>query len=102
MTEVVNIKEHKCDVYIGRDHTSREHYGNPFSHNPAWGIECDSREDSVIRYNLWLKGSFPTIEPIRRAWILNNLKELDGKKLGCFCKPLACHGDILVKLVKNL
>ena len=21
--------------------------------------------------------------------------ELKGKTLGCFCKPLACHGDVL-------
>ena len=24
---------------------------------------------------------------------------LDGKKLGCFCKPGPCHGDVLVELV---
>lgn len=25
----------------------------------------------------------------------NKVYELAGKRLGCFCKPQACHGDIL-------
>jgi hypothetical protein len=101
MTKIVNIKQNKCDIYIGRDNTSREHYGNPFSYNPAWGIECNSREDSITRYSLWLKGNYPDIEPKRREWILSHLEELKGKILGCFCKPLPCHGDVLIKLLKE-
>jgi hypothetical protein len=27
--------------------------------------------------------------------------ELDGRTLGCWCKPLACHGDILVELLET-
>ena len=27
------------------------------------------------------------------------LPELAGKRLGCHCKPLPCHGDVLVKLL---
>ena len=27
------------------------------------------------------------------------LRELEGKTLGCWCKPDACHGDILVKIM---
>jgi hypothetical protein len=27
------------------------------------------------------------------------LLELDGKRLGCFCKPKLCHGDIIVAAV---
>ena len=25
-------------------------------------------------------------------------KELKGKRLGCWCKPLPCHGDVLAEL----
>jgi hypothetical protein len=32
--------------------------------------------------------------------LLNDLHELEGKTLGCFCKPLACHGDVLKDLVE--
>ena len=28
------------------------------------------------------------------------LAELDGKRLGCVCKPKACHGDVIVEFVK--
>lgn len=26
---------------------------------------------------------------------------LKGKKLGCWCKPEACHGDVLIKLINE-
>jgi hypothetical protein len=29
---------------------------------------------------------------------MNDLHELNGKELGCWCKPDKCHGDILIKL----
>lgn len=31
----------------------------------------------------------------------NSLSELKELKLGCWCNPKPCHGDILVKLVKE-
>lgn len=33
--------------------------------------------------------------------LLNSLHELEGKELGCWCKPEKCHGDVLVKLVRE-
>ena len=30
------------------------------------------------------------------------LKRLKGKKLGCWCKPERCHGDVIVKLIEEL
>ena len=32
---------------------------------------------------------------------MNDLHELKDKVLGCWCKPLSCHGDILVELIKK-
>jgi hypothetical protein len=29
--------------------------------------------------------------------MVRNLFRLKGRTLGCFCKPLDCHGDILLK-----
>jgi hypothetical protein len=29
------------------------------------------------------------------------LKKLKGKKLGCWCKPDRCHGDVLLKYINN-
>lgn len=36
-----------------------------------------------------------------RPDLMNSLYELDGKILGCWCKPKPCHGDVLVKLLKE-
>ena len=33
--------------------------------------------------------------------LMNSLHELEGKQLGCWCKPGACHGDVLIKLYKE-
>jgi hypothetical protein len=30
--------------------------------------------------------------------LINQVSELKGKILGCWCKPKPCHGDILVEL----
>lgn len=35
-----------------------------------------------------------------RDKLYDDLDELDGKILGCWCKPERCHGDILVKMLK--
>jgi hypothetical protein len=26
---------------------------------------------------------------------------LKGKRLGCFCKPLACHGDVIKEYIEG-
>ena len=40
-------------------------------------------------------------EYIRNSDLYEDLYELDGKILGCWCKPDKCHGDILIKLLKE-
>ena len=32
----------------------------------------------------------------------DQLSELEGKELGCWCSPYFCHGDVLVKLVREM
>lgn len=78
------------DVYIGRECTfggwnlSRSEWANPYR------IGRDgTREDVIEKYKAYVER--------------NNLKariqsELKGKVLGCWCKPLACHGDVLVEI----
>ena len=82
-TRVVNVKKEHCDVYIGRGSI----WGNPFV------IGRDGNRKEVIeKYRTWI---------LSNEFLLNNLNELKGKKIGCFCKPLACHGDVLVGLLEN-
>ena len=80
MTKVVHCKKEKYDVYIGRP----KKWGNPFS------IGKDgTREEVVEKYRSWIKN---------QPDLLNDLHELKGKTLGCWCSPQACHGDILKEL----
>ncbi len=38
---------------------------------------------------------------IRNSNLYDQLEELDGKILGCWCHPNKCHGDVLCKLLKQ-
>ena len=37
----------------------------------------------------------------KQPGLMNNLHELKGKVLGCWCKPKPCHGDMLIELIEN-
>ncbi len=41
-------------------------------------------------------------EHITKSDLINQINELEGKTLGCWCKPNRCHGDILMKLLKEI
>ncbi len=95
-TRVVNLRRERCDVYIGRS-GAKYHFGNPF-HIGSHG----SRKEVVEMFRQWLRGdAFRDVEQDRRAWIFANLWRLEGKRLGCWCKPLLCHGDIYVRMLEK-
>jgi hypothetical protein len=77
---VVHCKRSSYDVYIGRP----SKWGNPF----AIGRD-GTREQVIERYQRWL-GLQPQL--------LEQLGELEGKTLGCWCAPRPCHGDVLARL----
>ena len=82
-TKVVHCKKDSYDVYIGRP----SKWGNPYS------IGKDgSRSEVIEKYRKYLLGN---------KELLNDLHELEGKILGCWCKPEACHGDVIAELVNN-
>jgi len=77
--KVVHCKREPFDVYIGRP----SKWGNPFT------IGRDGTRAEVIdKFERWLL-SHPTL--------FSDLHELEGKVLGCWCTPKACHGDVLLK-----
>lgn len=83
-TTVVNKYKEPYEVYIGRG----SKWGNPFV------IGKDGNRDDVCdKYEAYL---------LSNQTLLDALPELKGKKLGCFCKPQRCHGDILAKLADGL
>ena len=78
---VVHCKKSKFDVYIGRP----SKWGNPFN----IGVD-GTRADVISKYESYLLSHPNLIEDARI--------ELKGKILGCWCSPLACHGDVLVRV----
>jgi len=86
MAIVVNKRTSTYDVYIGRG----SKWGNPFV------MKSEADRERVIeqfRKYLW--------EQIKAGVITKDeLRALDGKRLGCFCKPKACHGDVIVAAIE--
>jgi hypothetical protein len=99
MTEVVNIKTGaRYDFYIGRRNKSYKLPESPW--NNPYVIGKDGNRDEVIakyKARLWQQMNGPNA-----AYIRGKLLELDGKVLGCWCKPEPCHGDVLVAAIEWL
>ena len=85
MAIAVNIRKEKCDVYCGRG----SKYGNPYVIG-----EDGNRDDVIALYRNWLWNEIQT-----RRITIKELQSLEGKKLGCYCKPKRCHCDILVRAI---
>lgn len=88
-TRVVHCKREPYTVYIGRGRDSI--WGNPFTFKPGTRAPyvVATREAAIEAYRVWL---------LRQPTLLARVKELRGQVLGCWCKPAACHGDILARL----
>lgn len=105
-TTVVNIKNHayvdrqQRYVYIGRPSL----YGNHFTHLKFLKdlIIVPTQQDAVIAFRDWLYGrKYTHLEQTRRMKILQNINELEGKILGCYCVPDACHGNVYVDMLEG-
>lgn len=89
MTVVVNLKNSEYDVYIGRaGHGCDGYFGNPFGGLGRTESIAKHREYAIRRYN--------TDDEFRER-----VNTLYGKRLGCFCKPKPCHGDVYVELAES-
>lgn len=98
LTTVVNkYKVVHWDIDIGRPGP----YQNRYTHKPSKfrnTIRVNSRMEAIRLFRLEKmrmiqKGGKAKAEVIRQCW------ELKGKVLGCYCKPLPCHGDVWVSLI---
>ena len=82
-TTVANLKTEPYDILIARP----SKWGNPF----IVSEKCP-RKLALAKYEVHIR---------RRPELIAALPELIGKRLGCHCKPLPCHGDILIRLLKE-
>jgi hypothetical protein len=87
MCRVVNRLKEKEDVYIGRGSI----WGNPYK------LENDTAAERKQVIQLYSDYFWDNVKS--GQFTIAMLLELDGKRLGCFCKPKLCHGDIIVAAV---
>jgi hypothetical protein len=89
-TRIVNLNKEPYDIYIGRG----SKWGCPYTiikDRPTLAKEIvDSKEEALSKYKEYVLNS---------PELMGSLDELDGKTLGCFCKPEPCHGDVLLELI---
>lgn len=78
---VVHLRRQPYDVRIDR----KTKWGNPF----VIGVDGD-RATVIAKYREYISLR-PDLQDDARI-------ELRGKTLGCWCAPLACHGDILLEI----
>lgn len=80
MTDVVNVRDEPAEIMVGRP----TKWGNPFVIG-----KHGTREQVIAKHAQWI-WTQPELVAARH--------ELAGATLGCYCKPLPCHGDTLAKL----
>ena len=93
-TTVVNLKYKPYRKYIGRhSDLDRAKFGeNKFANQYRIGPD-GTREDVIAKHK---KDFYDNPELQEAVWI-----ELRGRRIGCSCKPLACHGDTYVEYIEN-
>ena len=92
-TQVVNVKslapteQRNATVFIGRPSI----FGNPFLIGPD-----GDRSEVIRKYAAWFHAKLKGDPSFRNA-----VHALKGKALGCFCRPLPCHGDVIVDYLER-
>lgn len=94
---VVNLRKEKYDIYIGRKKGTDYHFGCPFL------LKIHGTRNQVVDWHMeWLEGTnFTDFKQKQRKWVIENLEDLEGKRIGCFCAPKRCHGDNYVKIFEE-
>lgn len=91
MDRVVHFRVSRYDVYIGRP----SKWGNPFKIGDLHHGKTLTRETAIEAFRDWFFHSANGIA------LQQHTHELYSKVLGCWCKPRACHGDVIMELVEH-
>jgi hypothetical protein len=93
MPRVLNFHDYKHDgLPPGAVYRENPKCGLPES---KWRIPTSTDEERVevvAQYARWL---------LAHPVLMAALPELRGKDLACWCAPLACHGDVLLRLANG-
>jgi hypothetical protein len=94
--EIININTYQEEdyIYIGRP----SKYGNPYSSKEKniADHQVDSRNESIVLCEEYFNNRPDIIDDL-----IEELKSKGINKLGCFCYPKKCHGDILKRLIEE-
>ena len=90
---VVNLYKEAYDQYIGRAGKGQDgYYGNPIKLEPG-----DKTGATLERFGEYFYKRLNEDPEFKRRIHL-----LKGLRLGCFCKPKPCHGDIIVEYLNSI
>lgn len=84
-TRVVHINKDEYDVLIDRS----TEFGNPY-----WK---GTRSQNVRNFGTYFHQRLRTDPAFRKR-----VEALAGQTLGCWCKPKACHGDVIAEYLNSL
>jgi len=99
-----NLKEWmkaKNHVYIGRagvvfiDKERFPKKASPFANKFKIG-KSSTREDVIAQFREWFYDKIAKDKDFKAQ-----VEKLRGKTLGCWCKPEACHGDVIVEYLEG-
>jgi hypothetical protein len=88
-----NVIVQDCDIYIGRScymggwNLPKSKWANPYTVK-----EYGSLDTVITKYREYVKS---------KPELMTSLHELKGKRLGCWCHPNPCHGDVLLELLNE-
>ena len=108
MINVINInKEEKPSdgvyFYIGRPSV----LSNPYTHldkNKTLALfQCEDREEAIEKYDEYFDIMYGHNKEFTETVdeIYEHYKNGETVYLGCFCKPLTCHGDIIKRKLEQ-
>jgi len=83
-TRIVHCRVEYYDIYIGRPSM----WGNPFTEG-----RHGSRAQVIEKYREHL---------LKDPLLMAEIMSLDGKVLGCWCKPKSCHGDVIIEVIEKI
>lgn len=91
-TKLINYRTYNLDKSKVTPIDKRSDFDNPYK------ISSDcTREQSVKSYRNYFEWRIKT-----DAWWRGEVKKLRGGTLGCWCVPLPCHRDVIIKYLDGL
>lgn len=95
--EVININKYGNDnddyIYVGRPSP----FGNPYSSKEkSSAYKVDTKKEAIQNYRDYILSNLDILDHL-----ISELKINNYNKIGCYCKPSSCHGDVLKDLIKE-